>query len=43
LSVAVAGMVSVQLSSLVGMPLLVKAMTPEGTLGVVSKVLTLAV
>jgi len=43
LDVAVAGMTCVQLSSLVGVPLLVKAVAPERTLSVISRVLTLAV
>jgi len=43
LDVAVAGTTCVQLSSLVGVPLLVKAVAPERTLSVISRVLTLAV
>jgi len=43
LDVAIAGMTCVQLSSLVGVPLPVKAVAPERTLSVVSRVLTLAV
>jgi len=43
LDVAVAGMACVQLNSFVRVLLLVKAVTPERTLGVISRVLTLAV
>ena len=43
LSIAVTGATCAHLSSLVSMLLLVKAMAPERTLGVVSRVLTLAV
>ena len=43
LDVVVADTAYAQLSSFIGVPLLVKAVTPEGTLGVVSRVLTLAV
>ena len=43
LSVAVTGTTCAQLSSLVSVPLLVKAMVPERTLGVDSRVLALAV
>jgi len=43
LDVAVAGTTCAQLSSLVGVPLPIKAMVPEGTLDVISRVLTLAV
>ena len=43
LGVAGTGTTCVHLSSLVSMPLLVKAMVPERTLGVISRVLTLVV
>jgi len=43
LDIAVTGTTCVQFSSLVKVPLLVKAVVPEGTLNVVSRVLTLAV
>ena len=43
MDVAVAGTACAQLSSFIGVPLLVKAVTPERTLGVISRVLTLAV
>ena len=43
MDVAVAGMACAQLSSFVRVLLLVKAVTPERTLGVVSRVLTLVV
>ena len=43
LDVAIAGTACAQLSSFVRVPLLVKAVMPERTLGVVSRVLTLAV
>jgi len=43
LDIAVTGTTYVQFSSFVGVPLPVKAVAPEGTLGVVSRVLTLVV
>lgn len=43
MDVAIAGMTCMQLSSLVKIPLLVKAIVPERILGVISRVLTLAV
>ena len=43
LDITVTGTTCAQFSSLVRVPLLVKAVAPEGTLSVVSRVLTLAV
>ena len=43
LDIAVTGMTCAQFSSLVRVPLLVKAVAPEEKLSVVSRVLTLAV
>jgi len=43
LDIAVTGMTCAQFSSFVRVPLPVKAVVPEGTLGVISKVFTLAV
>ena len=40
---AVVSLSKVHLSSLISMPLLVKAMTPEGTLVVISRVISLAI
>ena len=43
MNVAVAGMTCAQLSSFVRVPLLVKVVIPERTLGVIGRVLTLVV
>jgi len=43
IAVAVTGATCAQFSSFVRVPLPVKAVAPEGTLGVVSRMLTLAV